>query len=382
MSADDRFLRELWPKIKSAMQCLVRMDDGEGILAGAQHNTLDQPWFGKVAWLSSLYVAAARACEEMAKELRDEPFARQMREIVVRGGKNIDRELFNGEYYLQIADAAHQKSVGSHDGCEVDQVFGQSWAFQVGLGRILDESHVKKALESLWKYNFTPDVGPFRERNKPGRWYAMAGEGGLVMCSWPRGDAARVPGGFDMYFNECMNGFEHQVAGHMIWEGMVEQGLAVERMLHDRYHAARRNPWNEVECGDHYARSMASYGVFLAACGFEYHGPRGYIGFAPKLTPVEFHAPFTTARGWGTFWQKRDEKAQYEILQLKWGELTLSRLAFELPENAKVKSISAIHDGKQVAAQHRVEGRRLAVMPEREIVVKAGEELQIVIVYG
>ena len=71
-----------------------------------------------------------------------------------------------------------------------------------------------------------------------------------------------------------MNGFEYQVAGHMIWEGMVQEGLAIERAIHDRYHASRRNPWNEVECGDHYVRAMASYGVFLAACGYEYHGPR------------------------------------------------------------------------------------------------------------
>ena len=93
--------------------------------------------------------------------------------------------------------------------------------------------------------------------------------------------------GFDYYFNECMNGFEYQAAGHMIWEGMVQEGLAVTRAIHDRYHPSRRNPWNEVECGDHYARSMASYGVFLAACGYEYHGPKRHLAFAPRLSPRE-----------------------------------------------------------------------------------------------
>ncbi len=92
------------------MQCLVRMDNGEGIVEGPQHNTLDQPWFGKIAWLSSLYVAAARACEEMANELGDEAYARQMRQIAERGGRNIDRELFNGEYYVQIPDKDHVKT--------------------------------------------------------------------------------------------------------------------------------------------------------------------------------------------------------------------------------------------------------------------------------
>ena len=174
------------------MQCLIRMDRGEGLVEGAQHNTLDQPWFGKVAWLSSLYLAALRACEEMAREVGDAEFAKTAREIFDRGSRNLDRELFNGEYYYQIPDKDHVRSVGSHNGCEIDQVFGQSWAFQVGLGRILPEGNVKKALASLWKYNFAPDVGPFRKAHKPGRWYAMAGEAGLIMCTWPQGEAARA----------------------------------------------------------------------------------------------------------------------------------------------------------------------------------------------
>ena len=414
MSADGAFLKTLWPKFKLAMQCLVRMDDGQGILEGPQHNTLDQPWFGKVAWLSSLYVAAARACEEMAREMGDVAYARQMRQIVERGGKNIDRELFNGEYYLQIADKQHLKSVGSYNGCEIDQVFGQSWAYQVGLGRILNESNVKKALASLWKYNFTPDVGPFRAKNKPGRWYAMAGEGGLLMCSWPKGDAARCREGYDFYFNECMTGFEYQVAGHMIWEGMVQEGLAVTRAIHDRYHAVRRNPWNEVECGDHYARAMASYGVFLAACGYEYHGPKGYLAFAPRLSPENFRAAFTTAEGWGTFAQQRDGAAQQETIELKWGKLRLRRLAFAIAENRSfnpeptataddhappavavgsglneylLQAVSGYKlaerrikaDGAELICKHHVENDRIVIDLAVQTVLQAGHRIEITI---
>ncbi len=345
MSADATFLKAIWPKVKLAMQCLVRMDKGEGIVEGGQHNTLDQPWFGKIAWLSSLYVAAARACEKMAGELGDETYAVQMRQIAERGGRNIDRELFNGEYYIQIADKAHVKTVGSHNGCEIDQVFGQSWAHQVGLGRILDGGNVKKALASLWKYNFTPDVGPYRAKNKPGRWYAMAGEGGLLMCSWPKGDAARVQTGCDSYLNECMTGFEHQVAGHMIWEGLVQEGLAIVRTIHDRYHASRRNPWNEVECGDHYARAMASYGVFLAACGYAHHGPKGHLAFAPRLRPEDFRAAFTTAEGWGSFAQQRDGTGQRETVELRWGKLRLRSLAFALAEKANPTNVHVVANG-------------------------------------
>lgn len=379
MSADHGLLTALWPRVKLAMQCLIRMDDGQGLLAGSQHNTLDQPWFGKVAWLSSLYVAAARACEEMAREIGDEAFADQMRQIAKRGGKSIDRELFNGEYYIQFADKDHAKSVGVHDGCEIDQVFGQSWAYQVGLGRILDEQQVRKALASLWRYNFTPDVGPFRARNKPGRWYAMAGEGGLIMCTWPKGDARRVEQGYDYYFNECMTGFEYQVAGHMIWEGMVQEGLAIVRAIHDRYHASRRNPWNEVECGDHYARAMASYGVFLAACGCEYHGPKGHLAFSPRLSPNAFKAAFTTAEGWGTFGQRRADKVQRETIELKWGKLRLRSLAFDLPRDSKAASVAVAAHGKSLASTHVMEGSRLRIKLSEELILAAGESVEIAI---
>lgn len=379
MSPDGRFLKALWPKIKLAFECLMRMDPGDGILRGPQHNTLDQPWFGKVAWLSSLYVAAARACEEMAREMGDEAFARQAHAVFERGSRNIDKELFNGQYYVHIPDKEHVKSVGSHNGCEIDQVFGQSWAYQVGLGRVLAEAQVKQALKSLWRYNFTPDVGPFRNAHKPGRWYAMAGEAGLLMCSWPQGEAARVQEGFDFYFNECMTGFEYQVAGHMIWEGMTMEGLAIARAIHDRYHPSRRNPWNEVECGDHYARAMASYGVFLAACGYEYHGPQGHLAFAPRLTPENFRAPVTTAEGWGTFSQTRSGNVQTDSVEVRWGKLRLRSLAFAPAENVQPQSVRVKVAGAEVAAKHETTNGRVRITLAAEVVLEPGQKIEVTI---
>jgi uncharacterized protein (DUF608 family) len=379
MSADVAFLRRLWPKIKLAMQCLVSMDDGRGLLEGPQHNTLDQPWFGRVAWLSSLYLAAARACEEMAREMGDQAFAQQMRQIVERGAASVDRELFNGQYYYHIPDAEHQKSVGSHNGCEIDQVFGESWSWQVGLGRMLSQQNVKQALASLWRYNFTPDVGPYREAHKPGRWYAMAGEAGLLMCSWPQGEGARVEKGFDFYFNECMTGFEYQVAWHMIAEGMLTEGLAITRAIHDRYHASRRNPWNEVECGDHYARAMASYGVFLAACGYEYHGPQGHLGFNPRLGPDDFRAAFTTAQGWGTFSQRRQTGRQTERIELKSGQLELVSLEFTLAAGAQPAQVTVSLNGQPVGAKWTAADNRVQINLGQRAKLDAGHAMEVVI---
>jgi hypothetical protein len=148
-------------------------------------------------------------------------------------------------------------------------------------------------------------------------------------------------------------------------------------MIHDRYHPARHNPWNEVECSDHYARAMASYGVFLASCGFEYHGPKGHLGFAPRLTPEDFRAPFTAAEGWGTFTQKREGRTQREKLDVRWGQLRLRSLAFELAAGARPATVSVRLGDRKVAATHHLDGSRCTVTLASEITVLEGASLEI-----
>ncbi len=383
MSVNDAFLKRIWHGVKKATEWLIAQDgNGDGILEGGQHNTLDADWFGPVAWLSGIYLASLHAAAAMADEMKDPTFAKQCRDIATEGQKQMVTKLFDGDYFYNIVSPQHLDSVNSGTGCEIDQVIGQSWAFQVGLPRVLPEKETRSALKALWRYNFTPDVGPYRAANKPGRWFAMAGEAGLLMCSFPRSDwdysKAKGQGQKEwsgMYFNECMNGFEHQVAGHMIWENMVMEGMAIERALHDRYHASKRNPWNEVECGDHYARSMASYGVYLAACGFEYNGPHGHIGFAPRLTPENFKAPFTAAEGWGSFSQKISDKSHTAYLEVKWGRLHLHSIS--IATTAKIATVTVQVGCKAVPSTVAFGEGKAVVTLAGDIILTANESLRI-----
>lgn len=260
-------------------------------------------------------------------------------------------------------------------------MMGQGWAWQVGLPRVLPPKETVSALRSLWKYNFTPDVGPYRQRYKPGRWYAMAGEAGLLMCTFPRRDwdyeqaSGKGPEWAAGYFNECMNGFEYQAAGHMIWEGLVQEGLALTRAVHDRYHPSRRNPWNEIECGDHYARSMASYGVYLAACGFEYHGPKGHIGFAPRLSPGDFRAAFTAAEGWGSFTQRSELGVHRASLEMKHGTLRVKTVALSVEKTPAAVTVRVA--GRLVPARHAFDAGRLAITLEADARLAPGQRLDV-----
>ena len=376
VSPDTAFLNRNWPQIKLATEWLMQLDsDRDGILDKLQANTLDGTWYGKIPWITSLGLAAVEATAQMALLMGDAPYAEACKKFVATGKANFVKTFWNGEYFEQIHDPAQLEHVGSYNGCLIDQVMGQGWAFQVGLDRVLPEEKTKAALAAIWKYNFTPDVGPYRKERPAGRWYALPGEAGTLMCSWPRGDQLRVTKGFDYYFNECMNGFEHQVAGHMIAEGMLLEGFAIERAVHDRYHGSKRNPWNEVECGDHYARSMASYGVFLSVCGFSYDGPAGHLGFAPKLTPENFKAPFTTAEGWGSFRQTIEPGTLQAEIALKWGRLRVRSLALastKAPASARVQVGATT---LTVTLSH-LDGRTVLTLPS-ELSVQAGDTIRI-----
>ncbi|MCH5598263.1 GH116 family glycosyl hydrolase [Niabella ginsengisoli] len=333
MSVDDKFLKANWPQIKRATQFMLAQDkNGDGMIDSPMENTLDAVWEGEIAWIVGLCIAAAKASQMMAEEVNDKAFAAICKTFVEKGNKNMADHLFNGEYFIHRPDAVEgRKKLGSYNTCHIDQVYGQSWAFQAGLGRLWDKEKTIKALRSLWKYNFTPDVGPYISTHTGGRPYALPGEGGMVMNTNPKNEAK--PYGDSVtwqmgYFHECMSGFEHQVASHMMAEEMIDEALILTRCVHDRYHAAKRNPFNEIECSDHYARAMASYGTFISACGFEYHGPKGYISFAPKWNKENFKAAFTAAEGWGCYTQEISNK-QRHIFEVKYGKVRLRSIGIQ-----------------------------------------------------
>jgi hypothetical protein len=108
-------------------------------------------------------------------------------------------------------------------------------------------------------------------------------------------------------------GIEYQVATHLIYEGMVEEGLTLVKAVRDRYDGFARNPWNEVECGHHYARSLASWGLLIALGGFKFDMVRGEISFQPVVNRDEFSTFWSTGRAWGTYSQRKTADGDYEI---------------------------------------------------------------------
>jgi non-lysosomal glucosylceramidase len=382
MSSDHSFLKNNYPAIKQAADFLVKTYDASqsGILRGGQHNTMDAAWYGEVAWLSLYYQAALLATAEMADRMEDHDYAASLRKVADQGRQYIEQHLFNGEYFFQNADPAHADSPGVYIGCQSDQLLGQNWANQTGLGYILNPEQERTALNSIWKYNYTTDAGLYRKVFTGGRNYTCPGEGAVVMCTFPLGgeDALKKGrGSFSAYMNETWAGCEHALAATMMWQGLVDKALAVERTINDRYAADKRDPWDECECGSHYSRSMDSYGVFIAACGFEYDGPAGYMAFSPRIHPDHFKAAFTSADGWGSFAQDYQAKAMTASIDLRFGRLSVQDLALSVPPGCPASTVTCGLAGKTVPVTSELSGNRVSIHFAAPLQMNAGQTLKV-----
>jgi non-lysosomal glucosylceramidase len=375
-SADDGFLKRNWPQIRKAAEFLIAEDgDADGLLEGRQHQTYDENYYGANTFVGALYLGALRAAEVMATELGDDSFARQCRRIFEAGRQRSMERLFNGEYFIQTVDLKKHPDWQYADGCLADQLFGQTWAHQVGLGYLYPRPAVEQALRSIWKYCWAPDIKPQNDAHSPERWFAYPGEAGLFTCTWPK--SPHLGPKSTRYRDEIWTGIEYQVASHMAAEGMITEALAICRAVHERYHPAKRNPWNEIECGDHYARGMASWGVLTALAGFEYHGPKGIIGFAPRLTPADFRCCFTAAEGWGTFSQTSANGRQNSVLALKWGRLRLKELRVVPASGGKLAGVEVALGGETKPAEAIPDGEWMRVVFRDPIVLSAGQTLTL-----
>jgi len=375
MSKDDRFLKEHWPRIKKVMEYSIARDgNADGVIEDRQHNTYDIDFVGPNTFVGALYLAALEAATRMAEIVHDLPFSERCRAIANKGRQWTLDHLWNGEYFEQLIPPGADTKFQYGRGCLADQLFGQNWANQVDLGYVYPPERIRTALKSIYRYNWAPDVSAQNHAYPPQRWFARPGEAGLFTCTWPKGERMQEP---VLYRDEIWTGIEYQVAAHLIYEGMVREGLSIIRGVHDRYDGRRHNPWNEVECGDHYARSLASWGCLLALSGFLYDGPAGRLGFAPRLQADDFQAFFTAAEGWGSLHQHRKPQVQQNSIAVKHGSVALRELLFEVPDGLKANHVTALLGDREFPCRALQQGPRVIVSLVEPVTVNAGLTLTV-----
>lgn len=339
LSGDDAWLRRLWPQVKRALEyAWVQWDaDRDGVMEGQQHNTYDINFYGPNSMMGSLYLGALTAASRMARHLGDDAAAAAYEALLAGGGEKLDRLLWNGEYYVQKVDETKQAAAKYQygEGCLSDQLLGQWFAEVAGLGKLLPRDHIRATLGSIYRYNFRRSFEAFANAQ---RIYALNDEAGLLLCSWPRDKRPALP---FVYSDEVWTGIEYQVAAHLIYEGMLDEGLSIVEAVRARYNGARRNPWDEVECGHHYARAMSSWSLLLALSGFGYSAPDKALRFRPRVSPAAFRCLFCAGSAWGTYSQKTAAGTIDATVAVAEGRLELQTL--RLPFAGASPKVTASH---------------------------------------
>jgi uncharacterized protein (DUF608 family) len=324
ISGNSSWLEKMYPVAKRSLDYCIRTwdPDHRGGLFEPHHNTYDIEFWGPDGMCTSIYLGALSAFAEMGRATGHPEDATFYGDLAQRCAKFMDEQLFNGEYYEQKVQytglrdqtfatriAKVNENSGEMEkllkregpkyqygtGCLSDGVIGVWMARMYGVETPLSREKVKSTLQAIFKNNFKTDLSQHANAQRPG--YAMGHEPGLLLCTWPRGNKPTLP---FVYCDEVWSGIEYQVASHLIAEGFVAEGLTIVKALRSRYDGRVRNPWNEYECGNYYARAMSSYALLSALSGFRYSAVQKTLWFGPKLTARPFRTFFSCAAGFGT----------------------------------------------------------------------------------
>jgi uncharacterized protein (DUF608 family) len=390
LSGDTDWLRRVWPGAKKALEFSWIAGgwdaDRDGVMEGVQHNTFDVEFYGPNPLSGIWYLGALRAGEEMARAADDGSAADEYRRLFESGRKWIDTNLFNGDYYIQkvVGRKSEEVAAGLRIGmggadpmapdyqmgeaCLVDQLLGQYMAHVVNLGYLLDPEKVKTTLRSIYRHNFRADLN---EHEAVQRIYAVNDDGGVLIASYPSGKRPEIP---FPYFAEIWTGPEYQFAAHLIYEGMLDEALTVVETARRRHDGERRNPWNEPECGHHYARAMSSWAVILALNGFQYSGPKKGLILTPRTRGSSLRSFWTLPTGWGGFSHSTSAKTQQVEISAAEGKMTIATLMLE--GIGKVRAAIKLGDDT-IEATVSEEGNRRRIVFAREVEITPGKALTV-----
>lgn len=361
LSTDVTWLKSQYPAIKKAMNYLINTHDSDkdGWLSDAKkHTTYDASMTGNPSFLSSLYLAALRASAKMARATNDQEQVRIWDDIANNSALLQSEKLWNGEYFYQIP--GEKRATDYENACHSDQLLGQWWADQLGLESLYPDYKIKKATESILKYNFKSTL---KSHNQGHRTFALPNEAGLVVSTWPNNDRTSYASG---YSSEVWTTFEYTIGASLFKYGKIRDALTILRSGYHRYDGRLRtgyigdwgnfgfsgNPFGDDECGQFYGRALSIWSVLLAAQGFNYNGPEQSIGFNPKWKPENHISFFSTAEGWGNFSQKRMNNEQKNRIELEYGKLSLSMITLAI-ENQNKPQVSLALNGRIINASSK-----------------------------
>jgi len=348
------WLKNMYPGIRQSMDYCINVWDprGVGALEEPHHNTYDIEFWGPNGMCTSFYTGALQAIVLMGEALGEN--VSEYKDLLAKSKTYMETKLFDGEYFIQhirwkdlaAPNPTQVQSMNSGyspealeilekegpkyqygTGCLSDGILGCWMALVSGMEEPVDKAKVKSHLLSVHKYNLKKSLIDHANPQRPT--FAMGDDGGLLLCSWPKGGKLQLP---FVYSDEVWTGIEYQVASHLMFEGEVEKGLEIVRVCRDRYNGVIRNPFNEYECGAWYARAMASYGMIEGLTGVRFDAVDGILYIDSRIGN-NFTSFLSTNTGFGNVGLK-DGKP---FLRVKYGYIDVKKCMVSNTEQSLIK---------------------------------------------
>ena len=391
ISGDDALLRTTWPRAKKALEFawVAGGWDGnrDGVMEGVQHNTYDVEFYGPNPLCGIYYLGALRAGEEMARAAGDAGSAETYRRLFEQGSKWIDANLYNGEFYVQKVRGFRKDEIANNlrsdmgsentetpeyqvgGGCLADQLIGQYLVEIGGMGPLVSAENIRRTLHSIYEYNYKPTL---KDHDNVQRTYALNEEAAVVVCDYGKAERPHIP---FPYYAEAWTGQEYLVAALMMNWGMVKEGVECVQNVRARFDGEKRNPWDEPECGHHYARAMSSWSTIVALSGFLYDGAAGAVVAAPRILRERFECFWATGTGWGTFSLRSQSGST--VLAIKVLKGTLACRSCEIV--AAGTAASVMRGALMVENQAERRGDRIVVTLGATQRLKVNDEMRIAV---
>ena len=294
---NDEWLKLIYSYVQNSLDYCINTWDPKrkGVIEEPHHNTYDIEFWGPSGMINSYYTGALQAFVAMGEHLEKD--MTEYRELLDKSIDYMENQLYDGK------------------GCLSDGVVGAWLSLVCGLDEAIDRKKILSHLLSVHKYNLKRNL---RKHVNPQRsTFALGDEGGLLLCSWPKGGKLQLP---FVYSNEVWTGIEYQVASHLMFEGEVEKGLDIVRTCRDRYDGRVRNPFNEYECGAWYARAMSSYAMLQALTGIQYDAVDSTLYIDSRIGD-DFTSFLSTETGFGNVGLK-DGKP---FIEVKYGKIDVKK---------------------------------------------------------
>ncbi|MGN1409444.1 MAG: GH116 family glycosyl hydrolase, partial [Eubacteriales bacterium] len=276
-TGDREYLSRMWSHVVSAMDSIEQLDSNGDALPdkNASRNTYDAWHFcGTSTYISVLWLASLKAASAMAEIMGEADRKAHWDALVEKGRAAVEEKLFNGRYYDLWVDGDKVDRC-----CMTDQLDGEYFSRLIGLGGILDDEHVKTALDSIYEINYST-------------------ENGLVNAMYPDGETATV-----YTYRNCQglanwSGIEYMMASFYLLLGDYEKGYNVMNTVQERYRRAGEI-FNHAECGDHYYRPLSSWALMQSLGGMSVNIAQNKVVLREKPLRDNCNEPWFTSAGYG-----------------------------------------------------------------------------------